>query len=286
VISEIERRLTASEATITWRHSVGTDWRQIFPNRPQFDIMIVNGEGTIHHSATRQRASLLASVGPLSKSIGIPAFLINASLYEIDDRTAKHLHDFDGIWVRESQSAKHLKSHGIDSEVVPDLTLGRKYTIASTKRKGIVGTDSVLKNISQVIETRCKGERWPLLPILHRYKHIKNDKRAAEYANRLSRHRLVVTGRFHVVALCIATHTPFVAVESNTPKISALLRDVFGDTRRIIDIPVVASFAHSDFDFWTQKEYTAIQSYLRYAERATARMTDEIRSVLYSIRLS
>lgn len=46
------------------------------------------------------------------------------------------------------------------------------------------------------------------------------------FLNLLRRSEGVITGRFHLVTLCLVTGTPFYAIPSNTHKIEALLRQV------------------------------------------------------------
>lgn len=48
-----------------WFHPVREDWRtdpEAVPRKPFIDAVVVNGEGSIHHSATRQRAVYLSQV--------------------------------------------------------------------------------------------------------------------------------------------------------------------------------------------------------------------------------
>lgn len=85
------------------------------------DIVIVNGEGTLH-DATRQ-AKALAEVGLFCRNAGIPSVLIN-SVYERNDaEIAAACRAFERIYVRESISAYEARQAGLEVEVVPDLTL-------------------------------------------------------------------------------------------------------------------------------------------------------------------
>lgn len=86
-----------------------------------------------------------------------------------------------------------------------------------------------------------------------------------DHADFLKRHELVVTGRFHAVAFCLATHTPFVAVDSNTPKISSLVRDVFGDERRVIPLEAIANFDFTEFIGWADGEEERLDHFLKTA---------------------
>src|SRR3546814_13590228 len=65
-----------------------------------------------------------------------------------------------------------------------------------------------------------------------------------------------------MVAYCLLTRTPFVAVESNTPKIGALLTDVFGERSRLIEPDCLATFRPEAFDHFTVTASAAISAFL------------------------
>ena len=44
----------------------------------------------------------------------------------------------------------------------------------------------------------------------------------------------VLTGRFHAMLFCMALETPFLAMHSNSSKVSAVLQDALGSTSRQI----------------------------------------------------
>jgi hypothetical protein len=112
------------------------------------DIVIVNGEGTLHHSSRQAKA--LAEVGPFCRRAGVPSVLIN-SVYEAnDDSIARACEAFDRIYVRESLSAKNARVAGLDVEVVPDLTLSSQ---------AMNGYRSSLKGGSMVVTDNANGER-------------------------------------------------------------------------------------------------------------------------------
>ncbi len=85
------------------------------------DIVIVNGEGTLH-DATRQ-AKALAAVGPFCRDAGVPSVLINSVYERNDPEVATACRAFDRIYVRESISAYEARRASLKVEVVPDLTL-------------------------------------------------------------------------------------------------------------------------------------------------------------------
>ena len=127
VMQAFTRGLAAHGMVPAWSHRVGVDWREFrdeVPRSPAIAGVIVNGEGSIHHSATRPRARYLSELGRFARDeLGIPAFLINATISDIEDDVAEELRAFDRIWVRESGSRSVLAARTIACEVVPDLTL-------------------------------------------------------------------------------------------------------------------------------------------------------------------
>lgn len=57
-----------------------------------------------------------------------------------------------------------------------------------------------------------------------RWRHAR--LRRSAFLARIARAQAVVSGRYHMVTLCIASHTPFLAVPSKTRKIQSLLADI------------------------------------------------------------
>ncbi len=272
--------LHAAGMEAAWYWPVGRDWREqaaSIPRSPEIAAVIVNGEGSIHRSATRPRAAYLPAVAPFAREVlGVPCFLINATLYDIDGLAAKDLHAFERIFVRDAASLRELRRHGLNGSVVPDLSLAHLFQYTSA-RTGIRGTDSVLKEIAGAIEARCLLEGWAFVPI----KHKANDfAQSSEYAARLSASRLVLTGRFHAVCMCLVTRTPFVAVESNTPKISSLVSDVFGTTRRVLLPEQITTFTPAHFQQWSSEETAALDRFLAGINPAIADMFATIRKVV------
>lgn len=226
VMRELIDRLQQQEMEPIWFHPVGIDWRDntaALPRKGDVDAVVVNGEGSIHHSETRPRARFLPEIAKFARDqLAVPAFLVNSTLYAIDDQTADDLRAFESIFVRESQSRDVLTSFGIESSIVPDLTVQAPIASADARRS-VCGTDSVIVSSAQLIRDFCKANGYPYRGMIRipKSQQVSSDIVAAhvdEYCRWLSSHELVITGRFHTVTLCIATQTPFIAVESNTPK--------------------------------------------------------------------
>src|SRR5690606_5417503 len=155
------------------------------------------------------------------------AFLLNATLRSLDAKAMECLAAFDGIWVRESASRDLLARRGVPSKVTPDLTVVARHE-KGVAPEGVCGTDSVLVDVSRQIRSLCQQNKWQFRSMLWKTKPWAHEyvpdetrlQRVHEFSRFLSAHDFVITGRFHTVTMCIATHTPFIAVESNTDKIS------------------------------------------------------------------
>lgn len=133
--------------------SVHADWREhprLLAAMRAADLVIVNGEGTLH-DATRQ-ARALAEVAPFCKAAGVPSVLIN-SVYERNDAAiAKACQAFEKIYVRESVSAYEARQAGLKVEVVPDLTLSSdvmKPFLGGPRTATIIVTDNANRDIAK-----------------------------------------------------------------------------------------------------------------------------------------
>lgn len=302
-----ELRARAIEPVFCW--PMGHDWR----GRPEVDAalrtvdaVIVNGEGSIHDSARRERARYLAEVARHARRhAGIPSFLVNASLYRLEPDVIDALREFRGIWLRESRSFDTLAGSGIDAARVPDLTL---LTAAPppTARHGVIGTDSVRAEVAQRLHALCRQRGWRHTRLTHaarprpgqydgrletlrrhaKWLHARltgrNTRDRGQFVAELAGSELLCSGRFHAVTLALATRTPLIAVESNTPKISALLADVFGHSRRVLPLAAVEALdERATVDWaWRADETAALEAFLADTRHRAAAMFDRIRREL------
>lgn len=303
-MSTLVGELAARDISAAFLWPVATDWsgyeRWIMQTRP--DAIIVNGEGTIHHSAERKRTRDLLALPVFARRHGLPIHLLNASVSALDAAALEALRGFDTVHVRESDSLAYLEAHGLDAKMVPDLSLGLSVPPASAPREGIIVTDSVLQEVARDLRTfslemgaryeRMKPKRphgaklreklrtlWPG-PSASRQWSPRSD--ATAFASRLASNSLAVTGRFHTVLLSIATDTPFIAFPSNTPKIEAVLRDAFGNTSRVRDVavleePLFRTEARRGIPF-SADELAALARYRAAAAEARREMFERIAS--------
>jgi hypothetical protein len=289
VVEQIRSGLARRGIEIAWTQEVGVDWRPIreeILKKPPVDVIVVNGEGSIHHSASRPRAAYLPALGPFARDfMKLPAFLINSTIFEITTETANNISAFSGIYVRDTGSVTELRQHGIlNCSVIADLTICAKMP-ALDRKKSVGVTDSIRPDVTALLREKADTCGWTFQPMqsyslmnrilrkrwsrrIHAHKLL----RPPDIARFAASHRAIITGRFHAVTLCIATRTPFVALASNTPKIEWLLDDVFGSRRRLISPAELIDLDISHFDSWLPTEAQSIDITLEKTRDGAAEM--------------
>lgn len=290
VMSELVRNLQARNIEVIATYPAGTDWRESshLPKCGDADLLVVNGEGSIHHPESRPRAVYLSELGRYAKEkLGVPAYLINASVSDINESVATSLKDFDGIYVREPDSAATLSGFGLSSTIVPDLTVTAAFPERCHRASSatICATDSVIPGHSEAIRSLAMQNSWPYRGMHWKRRWwekllgVSNDRRTAgvtDFASFLGAHQLVVTGRFHTVTMCIGMKIPFVAVESNTHKISSFVTYALGNARRIVPANHLVDMDPAAFMSYTQEELLLLSSRLSEFRNARDMMFDKI----------
>ncbi len=184
-----------------------------------FDILVVNGEGSMHGSRHGFRNVFTKKMEVLKMAVeaGKPAYLVNTiwqdNVADYDDV----LRRLSGIQVREAGSQRALREeHGIAASVKIDasnfLTLDLPRV---TRGEGVLVTDFFLVkegrferrnlDIAGAEHVSMADETWPSL------------------LGKLAASRLLVTGRHHAVYAACRTRTPFVVLKGNNHKVTALL---------------------------------------------------------------
>lgn len=279
VMKVLEEALTHRGCEIALRVPVTVDWRNLNPELlGDLDAIVVNGEGSIHHTATRRRVAGLAQLGPYARDkLGVPAYLINATLYALDEAALTGIAGFNRVFVRDSASLDELAGHQIEAEFVPDLTLGFDFP-KSYARVGYTVTDSVLPDATKKLQRISQAQNWPFGKI--RARPETKDRPAietpADFAQYLASRQGVLTGRFHAATFCVGTRTPFVAIESNTPKISSLCQDIWGRTDRVMDLSTFKARTAKPLLHWRDGELEAVNRYVETARQRIDQMFDDI----------
>ncbi len=231
-----------------------SDWQRLAP--ANFDVVIVNGEGALHHDSKAARR--IAEVPEWAQARRRPAFLVN-SVYEANGpEIAAGVARYDGVFARDELSREALAEAGIAATVVPDLTLSWEPPLTRGKGRQVVVTDSTVQGTNARLHTMARviGARYlPLMarppqPIVKAHADAPRWWRYA--AKRLLAHMappglwrdrwrglipdfddyiawmaenagLVVAGRFHGICIALDLGIPVLGVASNTWKIEAVL---------------------------------------------------------------
>ena len=181
--------------------------KEVFKN---IDLVIVNGEGSLHNSP--QWFSVLLQTLPENK----PCFLINSLWEKMYVNDIGLLNKFKIISLRESFSYQEMKKNNTKHKnirIVPDLIFNTNSDAVS-----IGYGDSVLQGLRT--ELSKKHNYFPL--------HTEaTEPDINAYVNWLkSLKSFYVTGRFHGVCLSIIAEVPFLTFPSNSHKIEGILSDI------------------------------------------------------------
>ena len=290
VSATIEQCVAAAGGRLVHRQPVGRPWDQC----PQAleaiaaaDVVIVNGEGSIHHGSERTR--MLARLAPHCAERGIPCYLFNATLQANDASTMEALAQFTAIWVRESRSRDELAAAGIAATVCPDLSLFQALPEPSAERTGPVFIDSVVKRETRLLEREAirhgtvllsmkrdeEGEYFParhwLTRLVSRYPRRRvplpgvADFRA--FARYIGQYPALVTGRFHGFCFAVNQGIPVAVCRSNTWKCEAMLRDI----------------GLADERLWERGRRVLPQPYSTHEQHALSAYRDEARRMIPAV---
>lgn len=274
------------------------DWRDDAAFMTALDrarLVIVNGEGTLHHD--RPAGVRLLRIGAEARARNIPAALINASWQGNGPALAERLADFALVAAREQRSAAEIAAAGHGARVVPDLSLYEPVE-PPLSRQGVGFTDSVVRELVPALEAarrRVGGRSAPIqygggilswvrqglaredlghparLTALIAARLASAPARLADdagYMARIASLDLLVTGRFHAATFALAARTPLLALDSNTHKITALVEDAGLDPRRLIE-PRELTLDRLTAASWTAAEQANLADYLADGRRAT-----------------
>lgn len=272
-------------------------------------LIVVNGEGTIHHD--RPAGKRLLCVGPWARQRGIPAVLLNAGWEANGQEAVDSLSEFSLVAVRDHGSASEIRRLGGDCRVVPDLSLYLPWASDDSRRSGMAFTDNVDREATLRLDAarRAMGASW--LPIqqsargiAERVAFVRNGVARADlrkphlawgmirvrsllsaarlaspgqFLQELSRLQLLVTGRFHACTLAMLARTPFVSLPSNTGKIQALVQDAGLSSWRCASDLSPSSLAEAMHTGWEANEQASLEDYIEAGRRAADALMHDIR---------
>ena len=276
-------------------------------------VLLVNGEGTLHHDRTAGLELLEAA--SQARKAGKYIVLLNTGWEANTLKYGQYLSAFDKVVARDQASACEIRSFGVNCAVTPDLSLYLPCPDFphAPKTGGTAVTDSVLQRdtldlcaLARKFGLDLVSVQFPAEPTLmskyrfvREYIGLKNLKNPVEFLRLvssrthfltksnsnteswlfdLSGYELLLSGRFHVCTLCMLTGTPFLAIQSNTQKIKNLIHDSGLDPDRMISIGEVTKVKSSDFAF-SEIERTNLDRYIREGRH-------QIESVFHDVQQS
>ncbi len=184
-----------------------------------YDVLVVNGEGTMHHDRKGHIAKMKAIAR--AQKLGRITMLVNSVWQQNDDRFDDVLRRLDFIAVREVLSQRDLmERHEIRASVFPDmsynLTLGAPERVVDCQG-GLAVTDFYAREFGQFV--RLTGG-----PLNRDATFLSMQELDwSSLVHSLKTARLLVTGRHHAVYAACRAEIPFVAVPGNTHKIEGLI---------------------------------------------------------------
>lgn len=261
VVDVIDEVCGHHSARITHRVYVNENWDK--PNTRlavgRAKLLLINGEGTIHHAA--QKGLELLKLAEFAKSEGVRVVLFNATWQENPPEFFQLLKYVDNIFVRDSLSQGQLKSEGIEAEVVPDLTFYEGYKKSNADiRSRIAVTDSVYNELSLALYGLSLQEGMGFYPviysgsgilgrlkfyfggfgikniprnisgylkyIIYKIRILKSTSRDRDdYLRAISSSKVLICARFHTLCFAIKLGIPFLIIDSNSHKIKGMLQD-------------------------------------------------------------
>jgi hypothetical protein len=263
------------------------------------DLVLINGEGTMHDD--QPRALSLANAGRWAAERGKPVVLLN-TVWQNNRRLNLLLPCLEGIFCRESRSAAEVSRAGFAAAVVPDLIFASpaESLPPGSQRRGVAVLDSVLPRVSRALARRACWRRHSFLPMSQTTYAGLRRRRLLFWAltfrcpgglqppedgflARLAAHKAAISGRFHGVCLCFLTGTPVAAIASNTHKIEGLFCDAGLDAGQVIRLdrrwrlPPLPDFFHRIEQM--QSRLDSVQQYVAEAPHRISEMFRRVRAL-------
>lgn len=271
---------------------------------PSAQLLVVNGEGTLHHD--RPAGLRLLQAGRHARERGVATALVNAGWEANGAAYGEAVRDFDLVSARDSRSAAALRAAGIDCRVVPDLSLCSPSPAEPGQREGIACTDSVDPDVTLALDALrraaagdvlsihdfdpAREPSWPFLRAVVGRRDLAHPARALAllrarrtqwrhsargvdaFLQRVAGFELLVSGRFHACTLALVAGTPFVAAGTNSHKIDALIEDCGLAAWRAGAELSPAALREAAREGWSPDERTAVDRFVRGAREGAAEL--------------
>ena len=184
------------------------------------DVVVVNGEGTLHHGVGTEYFAVLGAAQRLGKG----TVIVNA-VFEAHEGWAGVMHGLQDFCVRDQNSLDHAKSHGFRCRLVPDSFLAAQFEGPAfvDLHDRIVVTDwhpardfDVGVTLRALLDSVEGTFYFPMQHGIHAHLWRRT---AATWA----RASVIVTARHHGLYLAAVARKPFIAMPSNTRKVEGLI---------------------------------------------------------------
>ena len=183
------------------------------------DLVVLHGEGTIHHDAAT--AVTFLEIASEWKTRGAAVFLVNAVWDGMSARLARLARRFDRVFVREPSSAKILEAEGVE---VTGVRLDLSANQAPELEEGLALRPELQGG--GYGEGVC-GTPLPWQPFTGRPVSLRG-KTWGGVVRAIRTCSIYVTGEHHGVIAAALAGVPWAAMEPNTHKLSGLLAWGYG----------------------------------------------------------
>ena len=261
----------------------------------EFDLLVVNGEGTLHHH--NPKAVSLCRAACQAARLGKKVVLVNTT-WQANQKLNNYLRDFHLVFCRESRSQAAIAAAGCQAILVPDLIFATDLPAASReadrKPRGTLVIDSVDRTTTLAWAWRALRERHAFMTmhdsqsrLLKRRPWLTLGIRAwsgtpverlnSDWLIQLQRFERVISGRYHGCCLAMLLGIPTIGIPSNTHKIEGMFADAgLGHS----------AICNSDRPSALSKQFEAVASqmdrvrvYVSRAKREIAAMIERIRGL-------
>lgn len=183
------------------------------PDFKNYDLIILNGEGSIHHDS-KKMIRYLEYMNAASKK-NVITMVVNTVWFENSEATTKLLESIDYVSVREISSKNEiLKYIDKDIDVTPDLSYFIEVPYSETKKYNIVSGNKFLPkkqrdffyNIGEDTNIDIFSENWE------------------DIVNKLRNSNILVTGRHHEMYAACKARCKFIVLDGNSHKNSGFLK--------------------------------------------------------------
>ncbi len=215
-----------------------------------YDVLVVNGEGSMHHDSVSCRKKLQEIRAALDD--GRRVQLINTVWQANSPEAADILNRCERVVAREVMSGEELRRIGVDCEVALDQSFFLPIDEAAAEvdfAGGPVLTDFFSPDLGTFARVTTQWT-WPVPYVqMHEWSwsSLVRSLRSAE---------VLLTGRHHAVYASCRARVPFLALKGNTHKIEGLI------ATSGIDIPVYGSYPEMLKAYrskaWKKHDYAAL----------------------------